>query len=146
MTFGHNPERKAESVSSIHVVAGALLDGDSVLIAQRPPGKHMAGGWEFPGGKLAAGETPIACLIRELREELDVAVQSAEPVVAYIHDYGDRKVHLDLWLVTRYEGKPLSAEGQPIKWVRVSELEKVGLLAADAPMIKPLRAAIQRRS
>jgi 8-oxo-dGTP diphosphatase len=125
--------------ASVHVVAGALFDGQQVLIAQRPPGKHMAGGWEFPGGKVADGEAPYAALVRELREELHVEVEAAVPVIAYVHDYGDRRILLDLWRVTRYRGTPVSGEGQPIRWVQLRDLETAGLLAADAPMIEPLR-------
>ena len=123
----------------IHVVAGALFDAAGrVLIAQRPPGKHMAGGWEFPGGKLAKDEARIAGLIRELREELDIEVETAQPIIDYMHHYADRSVCLDLWLITSYRGTPRSAEGQAIKWVLPRELESADLLPADRPMIEPL--------
>jgi 8-oxo-dGTP diphosphatase len=132
------------SEPAIHVVAGALLNrARQVLIAQRPSGKHMAGGWEFPGGKLAKGEAPIDGLVRELHEELNVVVGAAVPVIAYTHQYADRSVFLDLWLVTQYEGTPMSAEGQPIRWIALEELETAGLLDADRPMIEPLRAQIR---
>jgi 8-oxo-dGTP diphosphatase len=127
---------------AIHVVAGALFDDiGRVLIAQRPPGKHMAGGWEFPGGKLDRGESPYDGLLRELREELGIAVTAAEPLIVYTHCYSDRQVLLDLWRITKYDGMPVSAEGQPLKWVTLDELETVGLLEADLPMI----AALKRR-
>jgi 8-oxo-dGTP diphosphatase len=113
-----------------------------VLIAQRPPGKHMAGGWEFPGGKVGAGESPNDALRRELQEELAIEVQAAEPVIAITHHYPDRSVLLDLWWVTQYSGKPISAEGQPIQWVPIEQLRSVGLLEADLPMIEPLTRAV----
>lgn len=126
---------------SIHVVAGALFDARGrILIAQRPPGKHMAGGWEFPGGKLEPQEPPLAGLKRELREELDVEVLDATPLIAYEHGYSDRRVLLDLWLVSAYRGEARSVEGQPLQWVTIDELETVGLLEADRPMIPALRA------
>ncbi len=126
----------------IHVVAGALFDSQGrILIAQRPPGKHMAGGWEFPGGKVESGEQPLDGLKRELREELGVEVLEAAPLIAYEHGYSDRRVLLDLWLVSRYSGEPRSVEGQPLQWVMIDELETVGLLEADRPMIPALRAA-----
>lgn len=126
----------------IHVVAGALFDGQGrVLIAQRPPGKHMAGGWEFPGGKLELDEQPLVGLKRELQEELGVRVLQAAPLIAYEHGYSDRRVLLDLWLVSEYSGQPGSVEGQPLQWVTLEELETVGLLEADRPMIPALRAA-----
>lgn len=126
----------------IHVIAGALFDENGrVLIAQRPPGKHMAGGWEFPGGKLEAGEKPFVGLQRELREELGIEVHEARPLIAYEHGYSDRRVLLDLWLVSQFTGTPTSVEGQPLQWVMIDQLETVGLLDADRPMIPALRAA-----
>lgn len=126
----------------IHVVAGALFDSQGrVLIAQRPPGKHMAGGWEFPGGKLEPEEQPLVALKRELQEELGIEVLDATPLVAYEHEYADRRVLLDLWLVSLFSGEPKSIEGQPLQWVAVDQLETAGLLEADRPMIPALRAA-----
>jgi 8-oxo-dGTP diphosphatase len=123
----------------IHVVAGALFDAARrVLIAQRPAGKHMAGGWEFPGGKVDSGEQPLEALKRELREELGVEVHGAEPLIGYEYRYPRRTVDLDLWRVTDYSGVPQSMEGQPLQWVRIEELESVGLLEADWPMIPAL--------
>ena len=130
----------------IHVMAGALLDGSGrVLIAQRPPGKHMAGGWEFPGGKLEPGEARWHGLQRELREELGVEAISGRPVIAYDHQYPTRLTHLDLWLVTEYRGEPRSMEGQPLQWMAIEGLKEAGLLEADWPMIAALQSAIKAR-
>jgi 8-oxo-dGTP diphosphatase len=132
-----------KSSATIYVVAGALFDASGrVLIAQRPPGKHMAGGWEFPGGKRGDNESPLQALTRELKEELSIGVCAAQQLIAYTHEYPDRSVLLDLWLVSKYDGEPISAEGQPIKWVSLPELETVGLLEADRPMIEALRKAM----
>ena len=126
--------------SLIHVIAGALFDAvGRVLIAQRPDGKHMAGGWEFPGGKLEPDEDGFEGLKRELREELGVEVHAAEPLIAYEHAYADRRVLLDLWIVTSFSGDARSLEGQPLQWVTLEELDNVGLLEADAPMIPALK-------
>jgi ADP-ribose pyrophosphatase len=123
----------------IHVVAGALFDASGrVLIAQRPPGKHMAGGWEFPGGKVEQGEEPFAALKRELHEELGIDVHEAEPLIAYEHQYPHRRVLLDLWVVTRYSGEPQPLDAPVLQWVAVDELESAGLLEADRPMIGAL--------
>jgi 8-oxo-dGTP diphosphatase len=124
----------------IHVVAGALLDSTGrVLIAQRPAGKHLAGGWEFPGGKREPGETPRATLVRELREELDVEVHEAAPLIAYEHQYPERRLLLDLWVVTRYSGEPKALDAPALQWAAIDDLERIGLLEADRPMIAALR-------
>lgn len=129
----------------IHVVAGALFDEQGrVLVAQRPPGKHMAGGWEFPGGKVEPEEQAFAGLKRELQEELGIEVLDATPLIAYEHSYADRRVLLDLWLVSLYTGEPKSLEGQPLQWVAIDELEAVGLLEADLPMVPALRNVRRR--
>jgi len=124
----------------IDVIAGALCDGPQVLIAQRPPGKHMAGGWEFPGGKLDPGEQSLQCLKRELKEELNVDVQSAEWLSECTHDYPDRRVRIELWLVNRFEGNPMPNEGQTIKWVDIDKLHLAGMLPADEPLVRKLQA------
>ena len=124
----------------IHVVAGALFDSAGrVLIAQRPPGKHMAGGWEFPGGKREPGEEPRDTLVRELREELAIEVLDAAPLIAYEHEYPHRRVLLDLWVVLRYSGVPQPLDAPALRWTAIDDLERVGLLPADLPMIPALR-------
>ena len=124
----------------VHVVAGILRNatGD-VLIAQRPEGKHHAGGWEFPGGKLEPGETRLAALARELHEEIGVEVDSARPLLAVRHAYPERTILLDVWTVTRYRGSPHGAEGQTLRWCPVGALAEAGLLPADRPITTALR-------
>jgi 8-oxo-dGTP diphosphatase len=130
------------SLSAIEVVAGALFDGSGrVLIAQRPPGKALAGRWEFPGGKLDAGETPFAGLVRELREELGVEVHSARRLLRYPHEYPDRVVWLELWSVSAWSGEARGLDGQALRWVEPSRLHEQDILEADAPMIAALTAA-----
>lgn len=120
-------------------MAGALFDASGrVLIAQRPPGKHMAGGWEFPGGKLEAYEDRFAGLRRELLEEIGVEITAAEPLIAYEHRFADRAVFLDLWWINEYSGTPKPLDSQALRWVGLEDLDKVGLLEADRPMIPAL--------
>jgi 8-oxo-dGTP diphosphatase len=124
---------------AIHVVAGALVSlQGQILIAQRPIGKHMAGGWEFPGGKIDEGETPLAALRRELEEELGIEVQRAEYLVTCDHEYLDRVVHLELWLVTEFKGEPKPLDHQALRWVNVDQLATADLLPADQPLIEAL--------
>ena len=126
-------------MGSIEVVAGALFDTTGrVLIAQRPPGKALAGRWEFPGGKLNDGEEAFAGLVRELREELGVAVHAAERLIRYSHKYPDRVVSLDMWIVTAWSGEPRGLDGQALKWVRLAELRGEDILEADRPIIEAL--------
>jgi 8-oxo-dGTP diphosphatase len=124
-----------------HVVAGAIFDPTGrLLLAERPAGKHMAGGWEFPGGKREAGEERFDTLRRELQEEIGIEIIEAEPLISYEHEFADRTIKLDLWFVLKYTGTPQSLEGQNLRWVTLEELDDVGLLAADAPMVGPIRA------
>jgi 8-oxo-dGTP diphosphatase len=124
---------------SLEVVAGALFDErGQVLIAQRPPGKALAGRWEFPGGKLHEGEEAFAGLVRELREELGVEVHAAEPLIRYSHAYPGRVVRLDMWIVTAWSGEPQGLDGQALKWVPLAELRGEDILEADWPIIQAL--------
>lgn len=123
----------------LHVMAGIIRDPHGhVLIAQRTAGRHLAGAWEFPGGKVAAGETAFDALARELREELGIEVLEAEPLMAYRHAYPERVVLLDVWCVRRYAGDPRSLEGQPLRWEDPGRLLDVGLLEADRPIVDAL--------
>ena len=132
----------------VRVVAAALFEprqrsptglGRRVLIAQRPPGKHMAGRWEFPGGKVAAGETDLEALRRELREELGIDVTRATHSLTLTHTYPDRIVELSMWTVEDYLGEARPLEGQEIKWVPVGQLGAEDILEADRPFIEALQ-------
>jgi 8-oxo-dGTP diphosphatase len=124
-----------------HVVAGALYDAHGrVLITQRPPGKALAGRWEFPGGKLHAGEDRYAGLVRELREELAVEVQAAEPLMRYDVAYPERTVTLDMWIVTAWTGVVTGLDGQACMWVDPTDLPAQDILEADQPIVHTLAA------
>ena len=123
------------------VVAAALIDSDDrVLIAQRPPGKQLAGLWEFPGGKIDAGERPEASLIRELHEELGITVKEdcLAPLTFASHAYEEFHLLMPLYICRRWEGIVAAREGQAIKWVRARELRDYSMPPADAPLIPPL--------
>jgi 8-oxo-dGTP diphosphatase len=123
------------------VVAAALIDADNrILIAQRPQGKPMAGLWEFPGGKLDAGERPEEALIRELREELGVEVKEAclAPLTFASHGYQDFHLLMPLYVCRRWQGFVVAKEGQALKWVAASELRNYPMPPADEPLIPAL--------
>ena len=128
-------------MSTIEVVAGALFDGAGrVLIAERPPGKALAGRWEFPGGKLHEGESPYDALVRELREELGVEVLAATRLMRYPYQYPGRVVWLDMWTVSRWRGEPRGLDGQALKWVEPARLHEEDILEADQPIVAALAA------
>ena len=126
--------------SFVHVAVGIVAGADgAVLITRRPDHVHQGGLWEFPGGKVEHGESVIAALGRELREELGIAVRAAEPLLQTGYAYpDDRCVLLDVWRVTDFEGEPHGREGQPLVWVSPGEMEQYAFPAADAPIIAAL--------
>jgi 8-oxo-dGTP diphosphatase len=129
------------SVKTILVAACALIDTDGrVLIAERPPGRSMAGLWEFPGGKVEAGETPEATLIRELKEELGIVVQEAclAPLTFASHVYPDFHLLMPLYVCRRWEGTVAPQEGQRLAWVRPNKLRDYPMPPADVPLISHL--------
>jgi 8-oxo-dGTP diphosphatase len=124
----------------LRVVAAALFDAQRrVLIAERPAGKHMAGWWEFPGGKVAAGESDSAALERELREELGVDTQPESELMTLTHEYPDRIIDLVLWKARLLRGEPRGLDGQALKWVECRSLGNERLLPADEPFIAALQ-------
>ncbi|TAD90200.1 MAG: 8-oxo-dGTP diphosphatase MutT [Alphaproteobacteria bacterium] len=129
-------------VDTLLVVAVALIDPDGrVLVAQRPPGKAMAGLWEFPGGKVAAGETPEAALIRELKEELGVDTHASclAPFTFASHAYPEFHLLMPLYLCRRWQGEPVAREGQVLRWVYPAQLKDLSMPPADVPLIAMLR-------
>ncbi len=120
------------------VVAVALVDADGrVLLAQRPEGKSMAGLWEFPGGKVHAGETPEAALIRELHEELGIDVKESclAPLTFASHNYETFHLLMPLYVCRRWEGQVTGREGQALAWVRPTRLADYPMPPADKPLI-----------
>jgi len=124
----------------LHVLAGALCDREGrVLLAERPAGKHLAGLWEFPGGKREPGETPLAALTRELDEELGIALVEAAPLIRVPWHYHERELLLDAWCVTRWRGEPRSLEGQGLQWCPPMQADPGMLAPADRAILQALR-------
>lgn len=124
------------------VAAAALIDPDGrVLICQRPEGKQLAGLWEFPGGKVEPGETPEACLIRELDEELGIRVTKSclAPFVFASHEYESFHLLMPLYLIRRWEGRVTAREHKAIAWVKPVKLADYEMPPADAPLVAWLR-------
>ncbi len=133
------------SVKIVLVAACALIDADGrVLIAQRPPGKPMAGLWEFPGGKVESGERPEITLIRELKEELGISVKEdcLAPLTFASHAYPDFHLLMPLYVCRRWEGTVTALERQNLTWVRPNKLRDYEMPPADVPLIAHLMALL----
>ena len=131
-----------DRVPIVLVAAAALVDQDNrVLRAQRPPGRSLAGLWEFPGGKVEDGETPEAALVRELKEELhiDVCLTCLAPYTFASHRYETFHLLMPLYICRTWEGDIQPREGQTVAWVRPQRLSDYSMPAADAPLIPFLR-------
>jgi len=132
-------------VNVVLVVACAFVDADGrVLLAQRPEGKPMAGLWEFPGGKVEAGETPEATLIRESEEELGIVLREAclAPLTFASHRYPDFHLLMPLYVCRRWEGTVTAREGQRFAWVRPNRLRDYPMPPADEPLVAHLMTLI----
>ncbi len=135
----------AEAVSGKPIVlvsAVALIDADSrVLLARRPEGKAMAGLWEFPGGKVDAGETPEAALIRELHEELGIDTHESclAPIGFASHGYDDFHLLMPLFVCRKWHGDPVPREGQELAWVRPNRMREYAMPPADVPLVAQLQ-------
>lgn len=123
----------------IHVAVGVIRNKmHQFLISKRHEHLHQGGLWEFPGGKVEANETVREALQRELHEELNIDVRLAEPLIKISHQYSDKLVLLDVWLVTEYDGLAESQQQQPLKWLTLLELADYTFPAANQPILKCL--------
>lgn len=123
----------------VHVVAGILIEDQRVFLTRRPPGTHLAGKWEFPGGKVMPGEDAYAALRRELAEEIGIEVLQAIPYTQIHHHYSDKDVYLDVWRVSNFRGKPHGREGQDAQWHQIENLRPSVFPAADQLVVRRLQ-------
>jgi 8-oxo-dGTP diphosphatase len=136
------PDGNTSSAPIVLVAAVALIDTDGrVLLAERPEGKHLAGLWEFPGGKAQPGETPEAALIRELAEELGIDVHASclAPLTFASHAYADFHLLMPLYVCRKWSGIVTPREGQRLAWVRPARLGDYPMPPADKPLVAMLR-------
>lgn len=129
------------AIKRVHVVAGIIQDAQGrILISRRHDHLHQGGLWEFPGGKVEASETVRDALARELLEELALTIIAAEPFQQIRHDYPDKSVLLDFWLVREFAGEARGVEGQPVQWVSAAALRDYQFPAANVPIVEALIA------
>lgn len=124
----------------IRVVAGIILRQNQLLIARRPLNQHKGGFWEFPGGKIEAGESPEQALSRELKEELNIQVnpEKCRYIGQLDFDYPDKQIELSFYRISEFAGEPEGLEGQPLRWVFFNELVAEDFPEANRPMVKRL--------
>ena len=127
-------------MSVVHVAVGVILDARrSILITRRAPDAHQGDLWEFPGGKVEAGESLEKALARELREELGITIGRTSPLLEIRHDYGDKAVLLDVHVVWEFSGEARPLEDQPMAWVRTCELQDYTFPAANEPIVEAVK-------
>ncbi|WP_394227680.1 8-oxo-dGTP diphosphatase MutT [Pseudoalteromonas spongiae] len=123
----------------VHVAVGVIKKANLIFIAKRHDEQHQGGKWEFPGGKVEAGETVTQALARELNEEIGIEVKSSTPFLEIHHDYSDKSVHLDIHLVEEFDGQARHLEGQDHKWVAINDLNNYEFPAANVVIIEKLQ-------
>ena len=123
----------------VGVIWGKADKAKSILLAKRPDHLHQGGLWEFPGGKLEQGEEPRDALSRELKEELDIELLAASPLMDVSHDYGDKAVFLDIWQVNDFKGQEQGLEDQELRWVPLAELDQYAFPAANLAIVERLQ-------
>lgn len=134
----------AQLCKRVHVAVGVVCDAmGRILVSQRPAHVHQGGLWEFPGGKVEAGESVQQALTRELDEELAIQVMACVPLLEIAHDYTDKSVLLDVWWVDQFSGEPHGREGQPWQWMEVAALSALTFPEANQPIIAAIAARVQ---
>ena len=120
----------------VYVAAGVILRESRILVSKRHQGAHQGGLWEFPGGKVEADESVEQALARELKEELGIVVNLARPLMKVEHDYGDKQVVLDVWLVRDFAGEAVGREGQVVQWCSPEGLAELAFPEANSPIVE----------
>lgn len=127
-------------MKQVHVAVGVVLRDGQVFLTRRHQDAHQGGKWEFPGGKVENNETVAQALSRELNEEISIDVLACTPFMEITHDYGDKKVKLDIFLVEQFNGEPNSAEGNEQQWCNIKSLADLDFPAANGVIVEKLMA------
>ncbi len=126
-----------------HVAVAVIVNTEQeVLLALRQPHQHQGDLWEFPGGKVERNEAVYDALLREIEEEVGLTIASASELVKISHDYGDKTVLLDVWLVDAFIGKPTGREGQQLRWCAVTDLKEDDFPAANVAIIDAIKVSL----
>lgn len=128
------------TTKTVNVAVGVIKKNNAIFICKRANEQHQGGLWEFPGGKVEAGESVFAALKRELSEEVGITIHSSSQLMVIEHDYGDKCVKLDIHVVSNFSGEAHGAEGQPSEWVAINELSNYEFPAANAEIIEKIHA------
>ncbi|WP_286271565.1 8-oxo-dGTP diphosphatase MutT [Thalassotalea hakodatensis] len=130
-------------VKQVHVAVGVIINGDQIFLTKRLNNAHQGGKWEFPGGKVEQGESVAGALYRELQEEIAIDVLSCIPLIKVSHDYGDKSVLLDVYIIDNYQGEPCAQEGQGEGWYQVAALKTLEFPKANEAIIDAVVAWFQ---
>ncbi|REL31912.1 8-oxo-dGTP diphosphatase MutT [Thalassotalea euphylliae] len=124
----------------VHVAVGVIIQDESVFLTRRHSDAHQGGKWEFPGGKVESEETVAQALARELKEEVDIDILACQPLMEINHDYGDKQVKLDIFIVDQFSGEPSSQEGNEQQWASISKLGAIEFPEANLAIVEKLTA------
>nr|WP_086938440.1 8-oxo-dGTP diphosphatase MutT [Thaumasiovibrio occultus] len=129
----------------VYIAVGIILSADrsQIFITQRAQKAHKGGFWEFAGGKVEDGESAKEAVVRELSEEVGISVTGLEPFMTLAHDYPEKSLSFDFFLVTQFGGEPFGKEGQPSAWVQIDELRDYDFPEANAPVIQALMDSVK---
>lgn len=123
----------------VHVAVGVIYQNEGFFLTKRHEAAHQGGKWEFPGGKVESEETVAQALARELNEEVGIDILACQPLITIEHDYGDKKVCLEVFLVDNFQGEPTAQEGQVEGWFSLSELSELDFPAANVAIVEKLK-------
>ena len=129
----------------VEVAVGVVIRGHQTFVCLRSNDKHQGGKWEFPGGKVEAGESPEQALHRELQEEIAIEITHTDSLITIAHDYGDKQVKLIVFIVDGFKGEPVGNEGQPGKWLSIDTLDASAFPAANVAIIEALQGYIANK-